>query len=310
MSARVLVMGAGGVGAYFGAALQAGGHDVWYVARGPNLDALRTSGLRVTGNCGSFSLGDVRATDDASEAGERDLVLFCVKNYDLDAGADAIESYAGLVLTLQNGVDAPYRLRERLGDRVLAGSTGIVCDLAGPGHVDVISDYAWIRFGEPDGGSSARSEEVAGWLRAAGSERIQVEPRTDMPVALWEKMALMCAMAGLTSLYRAPMGAILSDPQGLATFRRIVQECEAVARAGGVDLPPDFVDGRMAYASGIDPGATSSLSRDLARGRRAEIDTFNGSVVRIGAERGVAVPLNEAVYAGQRLFAAGHSLPS
>lgn len=269
-------------------------HDVAFVARGANLEALRSQGLRITGAMGDFHVPRLTATDGVAGAAECDLVLLCVKNYDLDEAAEAVGALDGLVLTLQNGVGAPYRAREILGDRVLAGSTGIVADLAEPGHVHVVSDYAWIRFGESGGnGVTDRVREVGSWLDVPGIEAIPVE---DARVALWEKMSLMCGMAGLTSLHQRPMGEILGDPDLRATFEKIVAECDAVARARGVPLAAGFVESRIRYAERIDPTAMSSMSRDLARGRRIELEAFNGEIVRMGAELGIAVPANVSVY--------------
>ncbi|HVE91869.1 MAG TPA: 2-dehydropantoate 2-reductase [Actinomycetota bacterium] len=299
--ARVLVVGAGGVGGAFGAAMAQAGHDVVFVARGANLQALRTGGLKVIGARGDFTLPKVQATDTAAEAGDRDLILLTVKSYDLEEAAETVRSCGGIVLTLQNGVDAAERVRGVLGDVALAGTTGIVADLEEPGLVRVVSTYSRIIFGEPEGVWSSRTEAVHEWLSAGGW--IDSQPREDVRIALWEKMALICAMGGLTTLYDQPMGPILSDPHGRATFRTVVEEVEAVGRARGVPLPAGLVEDRLAYAGTVDPQATSSMSRDLRRGKRVEVDHLNGAIVRMGAELGVPVPVNTAVYAGIRLAA-------
>lgn len=290
--ARVLVFGTGAIGGYYGACMARGGHDVVFVARGATLEALRTNGVRVRGAMGSIDLPVVEVTDDAS--GEFELVLLCVKTYDLDDAAEALRRCSGVVLTLQNGVDAPYRVRKALGDRVLAGTTGIVDDMPEPGRIEVISSYAWIRLGEPDGGGvSGRAQRVTRWLCVDGIDPI---PEADVRIALWQKMALMCGMAGLTTLHQRPLGEILDDAALRRTFVQIVRECEAVGRAKGVDLPDDFTDDRIRYAENIDPASMSSMSRDFARGRRIEADTFNGAIVRLGAETGVRTPRNADVY--------------
>jgi 2-dehydropantoate 2-reductase len=288
--ARVVVMGTGAVGGYFGACLARAGHDVAFVARGANLEALRSEGLRITGAMGDFTVEALDASDGASSA---DLVLLCVKNYDLADAAAAVRDAGGIVFTLQNGVDAPAVVAGVLGDVVLAGSTGIVADLSEPGHVHVVSSYAWVRFGEPHGGGiTDRVEQVHAWLDVEGIESI---PETDARVALWDKMALKCGMAGLTTLHQRPMGEILGG-ELRATFEAIVRECEAVARAEGVGLPSDFFERRMHYAGRIDPSAMSSMSRDFARGKQIELETFNGAIVRMGAELAIDVPANRAVY--------------
>lgn len=288
--ARVVVVGAGAVGGYFGACLQRAGHDVSFVARGDNLRTLSEKGLRVTGAMGTIALDEVRAIDHAQDA---DLALLCVKAYDLPDAAASLRATTGLCLTLQNGVDAPDGARRVLGDRVLAGSTGIVADLPEPGRVHVVSSYAWIRFGEPLG--NGVTERVRQAHRILDVEGIEAIAEADARVALWDKMALMCAMAGLTTLHQLRMGEIVGG-ELRATFEEIVRECETVARAMGVTLPPDFVGKRLHYADRIDPEAMSSMSRDAARGKRIELDTFNGAIVRMGAEIGIEVPANRAVY--------------
>lgn len=290
--ASVLVMGAGAVGAYYGACLARGGHDVTFVARGANLEAMRKGGVRVSGAMGEFTIGDARSVSAPED--HHDLALLTVKTYDLESAARALHGRADVVLTLQNGVEAPGRARSVLGDVVLAGSTGIVADLPEPGRVQVVSSYAWVRFGEPEGGGiTERVEAVASTLDVEGVQPIPVD---DARVALWEKMALMCGMAGLTTLHQRPMGQILSEPALREAFVRILAECEAVAGALGVPLPEGFAADRLAYAERIDPGAMSSMSRDFARGRRIELETFNGAIVRLAAKAGVDVPENAQTY--------------
>ena len=285
-------MGTGAVGGYFGACLARAGHHVTFVARGANLDALRSNGLHVTGAMGDFSLDHVDATDTPS--GTADLVLMCVKNYDLTDATTAVAGLGGVILTLENGVDAPDIVRSVAGDRVLAGTTGIVADLPEPGGVHCVSSYAWIRFGEPDGGGKTkRVEDVASVLSVEGVEPL---PTADARIALWEKMALMCGMAGLTTLHQRPMGEILSDSALRADFEAVVAECETLARAKGVPLYEDFFAKRLMYAQQIDPAAMSSMSRDFARGRTIELETFNGAAVRMGAELQIDVPANRAIY--------------
>jgi 2-dehydropantoate 2-reductase len=248
----ILVMGAGAVGAYFGASLQRAGRTVAFVARGANLDALRTHGIRITGAMGDFELGDAAASDDPRTFESAKIVVLAVKAYDLGEAVRATDGLGEIYLTLQNGVDAPRVAREIVGDRVLAGTTGIVADLVEPGHVHVTSAYAWIRFGEPGGGGiTERVRAVEAMLDVHGVEPI---PAEDARVALWEKMALMCGMAGLTTLHQRPIGEVLGGDLR-ATFEAIVAECGTVARADGVPISDDFIEKRLGYADRIDPSA-------------------------------------------------------
>jgi 2-dehydropantoate 2-reductase len=295
VSARVLVVGTGGVGGYFGAALAAGGRDVVFVARGAGLSALRSSGLRVSG-MRSFVLPSVSATD--APSGEFDVVLLCVKTYDLSSAAALVRSCGGVVVTLQNGVEAASRVATVVGDRVLAGTTNVVADLVTPGEVSVVSSYARITFGEPSRGMSLRASRVRDVLFCEGVDAVLVE---DVGVALWEKMANICAMAGLTTRYGAPIGVVREVYR--EEFVAIVAECSSVARAHGVPLPEDFVEARMRWADQVPAEATSSMLRDLVRGKRLEVDDLNGAVVRLGREVGVGVPANEEVYEAVRAAA-------
>jgi 2-dehydropantoate 2-reductase len=127
---------------------------------------------------------------------------------------------------------------------------------------------------------------------------------------LWEKFVNICAAGGVTALTRLPIGAILACPETSAFFRGTMQEVEAVARAGGIALPTECIDQLWAFFATLEPGARGSLYHDLAAGRRLELESLNGTIVRLGRQYGIATPFNFAIYAALKPYAKGApSLP-
>jgi 2-dehydropantoate 2-reductase len=302
---RIAVMGAGGTGGFFGGLLARAGEDVTFIARGAQLEAIRRHGLTVR----SRTLGDftvaARAVADPAQVGVVDLVLFCVKTYDNDAAIPAIRPLVGpgtMVLSVQNGIDNEEALARVVGaGAVLGAMAGVSAVVAAPGVVEHATG-GLIRFGEPDGGTSPRAERLLATLRAAG---IQAELHPDVRVVLWDKFVFICALSGVTALTRLPVGVIRADPEAAALFRGTMEEVEALARASGVPLPAGCVDAWWDYLLAADAGVRGSMAHDLAAGRRLELETLNGTVVRLGRERGVPTPLNFAVYAALRPYAGG-----
>jgi 2-dehydropantoate 2-reductase len=293
---RVLVAGAGGVGGYVGARLAEAGHDVTFLARGRHLAAIREHGLALHSVRGDAHVR-CAATDDPEEAGPVDAVLVCVKSYDTAALAPRLAPVladgAGVV-SLQNGVDNEDVLAESLGgDRVLGGVAYIFSTITEPGVVTHTGGPASVVLGERDGRRSARAERLHAALTTAGVDATLAD---DVRVTLWTKLVFLSALTGTTAATRLPLGEIRAQPESWDVFRRLAEEVAAVGRASGVPLPDDVVDGAVSLASGLEAGATSSLSHDLVSGHRMELDALQGSVVRRGDALGVDVPVSRTVH--------------
>jgi 2-dehydropantoate 2-reductase len=293
---KVVVVGAGGVGGYFGGRLVQSGVDVAFVARGAQLEALRTDGLRVRSVRGDFEV-PVTATDDPSVLGPADYALVTVKSYDTDEVAHSIRPVVGertAVVSLQNGVDNEERLAGVLGeDRIVGGAAYIFATIAGPGVIDHTGGPARLVVGEWHGGTSDRVAALVQAFEAAG---VDVEESADIRAVLWSKFAFICAQAGVTAAVRLPIGEILAVQAGRELFRTLSAEVCAVAAAEGVGLGRDLPDKNLAFADGLEPDSTSSLHHDLVHGRRMELEALLGEVVRRGEARRVAVPASRAVY--------------
>ena len=303
---RIAVVGAGGTGGYFGGLLARAGQDVTFIARGANLEALRTRGLTVESRlAGTFTL-PVKATDSPGDLGPVDLVLFFVKTYDTDSAAESIRQLIHpdtMLLSLQNGMDNEERISRAVGHTLGIGAAAyIVSTIKAPGVVAQTAGPGKIVFGELAGGTSERTERLYEVLQGAG---ITAEVHLDVRVAIWQKFLFICAFSGVTAVTRLPIGTILADPVTRALFRGTLEEVEAVARAGGIELPADCVEQAMTQAAAVEPWASSSLYHDLAGGRRLELESLNGELVRRGGELGIETPLNFAIYAALKPFADG-----
>ena len=303
---RIAVVGAGGTGGYFGGLLARAGEDVTFVARGAQLEALRTRGLTVESSlAGTFNV-PVQATDEPKEVGPVDLVLFCVKAYDTDAAAKSVRPLfhpGTMLLSLQNGVDNEGRIARATGHPAGMGAAAyVVSAIKSPGVVAQTAGPGRIVLGELSGGTSARTDRLREALQRAG---IAAEVRPDIRAVLWQKFLFICAFSGVTAVSRLPIGTVLADPETSALFRGISEEVEAVARAGGIGLPDDCVEQALATAAAVEPWGRGSLYGDLAGGRRLELESLNGNVVSLGREHGVETPLNFALYAALRPYVGG-----
>lgn len=306
MAMRIAVIGVGGTGGYFGGLLARAGEDVSFIARGAQLEAIRARGLTVESRlAGSFTVA-VRATDDPSEVGPVDLILFCVKTYDTGAaayGARALLRPGTLLLSLQNGVDNEERIARAAGHSVGLGAAAyVVSAIKEPGVVAQTAGPGKIVLGELGGGKSERTDRLLDALQRAG---IAAEVHPDIRAVLWQKFLFICAFSGVTAVTRLPIGTVLADPVTSELFRGTSEEVESVARACGIDLPDDCVEQSLATASAVEPWGRGSLYGDLAGGRRLELESLNGEVVRRGREHGVETPLNFVLYAALRPYVGG-----
>jgi 2-dehydropantoate 2-reductase len=294
---RVAIFGAGGVGAYFGARLAEAGAELAVVARGAHLDAIRATGLRIDSVLGDLHVEPVIASASTADVGPVDVVLLGVKTWQVAEAAQSLGPLLGpstLVVPLQNGVETVDELTSTIGAQHVAGGVcGGFCFVVAPGHVRHIGGVTFIKFGELDGRPSQRVEALRdAFVRA----RVDASVPEDIRVALWEKFLLVVPFGGLGAVTRAPIGVLLTPP----TRELLVQgmrEIEAIGRARGVALPDDIVERTLKILDAVTPSGTSSLQRDIAAGKRSELDAWTGAVVRLGASDGVPTPLHDFLYA-------------
>ncbi|MCX7671013.1 MAG: 2-dehydropantoate 2-reductase, partial [Anaerolineae bacterium] len=234
---RIAVMGAGGVGGYFGGLLARAGYDVTFIARGEHLAAMRARGLRVQSVHGDFTIAPAAATDRPQEVGPVDYVLFATKTYHLDEALAAMRPLVGsqtAVVPLQNGIDAAERTAAVLGRApVLGGMCQVGSYIAAPGVIRQISQFRRVVIGELDGRITPRVEAIVAALRAAGAT---AEATDDIQKALWTKFIFIAPFSGVGAVARVPAGEIMSCPPTRRLLADAMREVEAVARARGIAL--------------------------------------------------------------------------
>ncbi len=296
---RILVMGSGGVGGYFGGVMARAGHDVTFVARGAHLAAMLDRGLTMIDQGERFEISPTRAVERPADVGDSpDLILFTVKTYDTGPAAEAIKPIVAqntTVVPLQNGVDAVREIGAVVGEeRMLGGMTNIGARIAEPGVVERFSPFAAVVIGEPKGGMSERAETIDGAMKAAG---IDIQATADIQRSLWEKFMLLAPLASLTSATNLPSGKVRAAPEGKALYLTMMREVMELGRASGVNLPDESSTSVEQFFLNLPDTHTTSLQRDFEAQRRVEVEHLAGSVVRRARAAGVPVPNFEPVYA-------------
>ena len=298
----IAVMGAGAVGCYYGGMLARAGHAVTLIGRPQHVQAIEKTGLRLEAQTFDEHVPLAASTEPSAVAGAK-LVLFCVKSTDTESAGEQIRPHLApdaLVLCLQNGVDNAERLRSVIKQQEVAAAVVYVAtEMAGPGHVKHHGRGELVI--EP----SSHSEAVARLLIAAG---VPTEISPNVRGALWAKLILNCAYNAMSAIAQVPYGRLVQAAGVKDVMRDVVDECLAVARAEGVDVPGD-VDAAVRRIAETMPRQFSSTAQDMARGKPSEIDHLNGLVVRRGAAHGVPTPANRVLHTLVRLIEAKRDEP-
>ncbi|VVB96250.1 Ketopantoate reductase PanE/ApbA [uncultured archaeon] len=295
---KIAIMGTGSIGGYFGGRLARAGEDVVFIARGAQLQALRERGLTVRSVFGDFHLPRVQATDDPAEVDPVDLILVCVKAYDTDTAALSIRTMISdttIVISLQNGVDNHVRLIDALGPQhVLGGLCTISSAVAEPGVIEQVSQFASVIFGELDGRVTPRAGRILASFQNAGIETVL---SASIQRDIWTKFLFIAAHGSMTAVTRSPVGPIRDTPSTWKMYIEAMHEVAAVARAKGIDLGPDAVRKQLDFVREMAPGIKSSMLVDVERGNPLEVETFSGTVIRLGRELNVPTPVHRCIYA-------------
>jgi 2-dehydropantoate 2-reductase len=294
---KILIMGTGGVGGYYGGLLAHQGHEVTFIARGAHLYALRHEGLKVSSVHGDFHVFPANATDDPVNVGAVDLILFCVKTYHTEEAAQAIRPAVGhhtVVLSLQNGVDAAERIGNVIGaEHVVGGATWLSSAVEAPGLIKQVSQFRRIVLGELGGGHSDRIQAIFEVLNQMG---ITVEISENIQKVLWTKFVFISAASSVGSLTRLPMGDYRSIPETRTLLAGIMQEVEALARAQSIPLDDDVVAKAMEFIDNSGPHIKPSMQLDVETGHRTELESMVGVIGRKGHQMGVPTPVADFVY--------------
>ena len=300
-SRKIAVVGIGGVGGFLAGAIgTAYEKELTLVARGDRLKTLKEQGLVLHSELRGEITVHPRAVVCAQELEEQDVIFLCVKNYSLEEACDQIRHAVGehtIVIPVMNGVDPGDRVRAALGRGIVVDSLiYIVAFIGTDGSIVHQGDFARMRIGI----KHATVEEqqavtlVSDILTGAGVEHLVAD---DIELEIWRKYILNCAYNVATAAYDNNIGQLRADPQKAKEFEDLVTEAYEVAKAKGVAVLPEHRDeffDRFHHVYRND--ATSSLQRDLNAGKRAEIETFSGYLVREAERLGIAAPVSEKMY--------------
>ena len=297
---KILVIGAGAVGGYFGGMLVKGGEDVTFVARGKYLESLNTSGLRIRSHKGDLSL-NVHAVENPEEAGKVDLILMCVKSY--DTKASTLQCMRNIdnntvVLSLQNGVDNEDVIGKIVGrDRVLGGVVLIASELNE--RWEILHYYSGkIIMGELDGKISDRARKISDIFNKAN---IPCSLSRDIQKKLWEKLVWNAGFNSVSTITRSTLQEMFECPESKVLIRLTMEEVVAVARGVGHGIDKGIIENYFREPERSREMRTSTL-QDLLKSKPLEIEAINGVVVAKGKEFCIPTPYNSTLYALLKLI--------
>jgi 2-dehydropantoate 2-reductase len=299
---KIAVAGIGGVGGYYGGRLAGRYHtdrdvEIVFIARGEHLSAIRNGGLRLVHAAGEATVHPDAATDDPGGCGVFDLVLFCVKSYDLEQSARAVAANVGsrtAAVTLLNGVNNADRLRGVIPNaNIFNGCVYISSHLAAPGLVRQTGGNCRLFFGGQTG-QTVEGKRIERTFRQAGIDALFTE---DIEQLVWEKFLFISPLAAATAFTGKTVGEVIQDPEASALLENLLSELLELARARGLDFDETAKGKTLDKAHGFPPETKTSLQLDVEKGRRTELETFTGFVVREAHRMGVAAPHYEKIHA-------------
>jgi 2-dehydropantoate 2-reductase len=293
-------MGAGSIGSVIGGFLQTGGHDVYFLGKGPHIEAVRADGLAISGIWGEHLVPVVRAASTVeamlADGFSPEWTLLSVKSYDTESAlrdlAPALDGQNGII-SLQNGLGNVEAIARAAPGRAVGGRVIFGARTLEPGHVDVTVSADDVLLGPAPGGPH-RVEEVARAFRDSG---IPCRFEERILTYIWDKVLYNVLLNALATLLRTDYGSLWDDPDTSEVMRELAAEFYHVAEATGVELVSPDADAYMErFARDLLPPTRehrSSMQEDIEQERRTEIAALNGAVWRMGEELGMPTPVNE-----------------
>ena len=293
---KIGIIGAGGVGGYFGGKIANAGHDTTFFCRGEQLKALQTNGLIVKSLEGDFKIDKINATDKLGNLANIDLILICVKAFQITEIREELNNilhHESIILPLQNGVLAATELSEIIDIKhIIGGLCRIISKIESPGVINHLGISPSIVFGEFDKQKTERLKRIQEIFNAAGIESNISE---DIEAELWKKFIAIC-VSGLLAVSRTTYGELRELPETREMMIGLLKEVFILSQKIGIKIEYDFVEKTVSLIDSYPYNSTSSLTRDVWEGKLSEIDYQNGSVVKLGEKYGVDTPINKFIY--------------
>ena len=295
---KIMIMGTGGVGGFFGAKLANAGHEVYFIARGKHLAAIKSQGLKIISETGNLLLNPVSISDNPSDFNLPDIILLCVKTYDIESACKTIEPIMEQntgVIPFLNGIGHIEIMQNILGkDNVLGGVAAISALIKEPGIIIHNSKMQMLKFGELNNNISSRVKELHKACEDSGINSIIPD---DIYSDMWQKAVLMCSLAGVNCLTRLPLGPCRTNTATRRLLEDISNEVISIAKAVGVMLPENQLELTMKQLDSLPEGMKASTLPALENGQKLEVAALHGSIVNLGIKNNINTPMNRAVYA-------------
>lgn len=303
---RIVVIGTGGVGGYFGARLTEAGENVTFVARGAHLEAIKSRGLTVYSALGDMHLRDVQCTENTRDIGHADIVMIAVKLWATDEAIQTAKPLLGKntgIISFQNGILAEESLIAAYSSQhAMGGVANIAALIEEPGVIRHNGNMASLAFGELNNTQSERAQSL---LTACSRANIKAEIPDDINLAIWEKYIRLVTMSAMTTLCRMPIGPIRDEIHTRNLLSQILAEIIDVGKAKGLKFSDNVLQEQLDIIDGYPPSMVASMCGDLRKGYPLEVPWFSGTIARLGKELNIPTPANGFVYAALKLFEHG-----
>ncbi|MBO9129439.1 2-dehydropantoate 2-reductase [Bacillus sp. 165] len=292
---KVGIVGAGAVGGFFGGQLQKAGHDVTFLARGQHLKAMQENGLLIHANEQTMKI-ESEFTNELSRLSEAELILFCVKSMDTEETAHQllpIVKQDAYILTLQNGVENEEILSNVFGkERVFSSATYIQASLQEPGVIKQAGPFH-LEIGELCTSSVGMAKQVAELLNASG---IRTKHSSEIMENKWKKYIWNATFNPLSAALGVNVGEILDNEDLRLIAERMCKEVIKVAQKHGIQVHDSLQESLFMQTQQIARGHKTSMLQDRINGKKMELESISGYVVRKGKELDVPVPTSETIY--------------
>lgn len=294
---NIVIYGTGGVGGYFGVRLAQAGNNVTFIARGKHLEAIQEKGLLLKSIKGYYLVYPAKATSDISEISKIDLILICVKTWQLAEVAKKMRPFLSentMVLPLLNGVENINVLTSILDKKhVLGGLCKVVSKVEDYGVINHLTYDPTIVFGELNNIHTERALAVEEIFLKAG---IKTKLASDIQKEIWTKFLFISTVSAIGALTRATIGEMISSSELKEIMYQTSEEIVAIAKKKGINLPENIIEEQFQVIESQPYNTTSSLQRDMMEDKPSELESQNGTIVKMGIELGIQTPVNSFIY--------------
>lgn len=299
---RILSVGAGGIGGYFGARLVEKGEDVTFLVRDKRQQLLKENQLNLKSVHGDYSFSPQLMTTKDTVSRPFDLVLFTTKSYQFEQALKDVQPFIGtdtMILPLLNGIAHMKVLEQHFGNQLLGGLCFIESSVADDGSIIQESQIHRLIYGERDGRETLRIKKLNEIFSNSNAE---FQFSTNVEQAMWNKYLFITVASGITTLFRSPIGPIRESNGGQGFIHSLLEECMSIMRAEAVPVSEDIVNQHLTTFNAMSYTMKSSMLRDMERGSRTEGSHLQGYLLELAKKHGLKSPLLQSVFQNLQVY--------